>query len=296
MEHDVWDRKYNSGKTTGQRLFSPRLHWHKRFLFIKDRNVQILYQQQLKSYLTDLSGQLLRFAWNYCKTADVFGAAFRAQSSSPTLLLGRPCDGVLEGFAAGVVSSTYSTFILLLRGAEHTIAAHFLCPDGWKVSFISPEQRLLSHCDTGRPPTSHSPRTHTLWGSLYEQRVPSRTTRSVRATARVSLDWQCRLQRLLAARQTQERRFLRWSWIEWAHLSLSERALSESAWLCASAWVSLELQEPPETEAVRPAQPEQNPLFTFMTNERDPESFCCCSDNNIIQKLKTRWVCNCLLP
>lgn len=180
----------------------------------------------------------------------------RSQSSGPTLLLGRPCDGVLEGFAARVVSSTYSTSILLLRGAKHTIAAHFLFTDGWKVSFISPEQRLLSHSDTGRPLTSQSPRTHTLWGSLYEQRVPSRTTRSVRATARVSLDWQCRLQRLLAARQTQQRRFLTRSSMQWAHLSFSEPALSESAWLCVPAWVSLELQEPPETKPVRPAPPE----------------------------------------
>lgn len=184
------------------------------------------------------------------------GAHSRSQSSGPTLLLGCTCDGVFEGFAAGVVSSTHSTFILLLRGAKHTIAAHFLFTDGWKVSFISPEQRLLSHSDTGRPLTSHSPRTHTLWGSLYEQRVPSRTTRSVRATARVSLDWQCRLQRLLAARQTQKRPFLTRSSIQWAHLSFSEQALSESAWLRVSAWFSLELQEPPETKPVRPAPPE----------------------------------------
>lgn len=76
---------------------------------------------------------------------------------------------------------------------------------GRKFQLSPPEQWLLTHPDAGRPLTSHSPRTHTLWGSLYEQRVPSRTTRSVRATARVSLDWQCRLQRLLAVRQTQQR-------------------------------------------------------------------------------------------
>lgn len=179
----------------------------------------------------------------------------RSQSSGPTLLLGCPCDGVFEGFAAGVVSSTHSTFILLLRGAKHTITAHFLFTDGWKASFISAEQQLLSHPDTVRPLTSHSPRTHTLWGSLYEQRVPSRTTWSVRATARVSLDWQCRLQRLLAGRGTQQRRVLRSS-IQWAHHSFSEKALSESAWLCVSAWASLELQEPPETKPVRPASSE----------------------------------------
>ena len=46
--------------------------------------------------------------------------------------------------------------------------------------------------------TSHSPRTHTLWGSLYEQRVPSRTILCMKTTSRVSLDWQCRWQRLLA--------------------------------------------------------------------------------------------------
>lgn len=180
----------------------------------------------------------------------------RSQSSGPTLLLGCPCDGVLEGFAAGAVSSTHSTFILLLRGAEHTIAAHFLFTDGWKVSFIPPEQQLLSHSDTGRLLTSHSPRTHTLWGSLYEHRVPSRTTWSVRATARVSLDWQCRLQRLLAARQTQQWRFLTRLSIQWAQLWFSEQALSESAWLCVAAWVSLEVQEPLESKPVRPAPPE----------------------------------------
>lgn len=90
----------------------------------------------------------------------------RAESSGHTLLLGCPSDGVLEGFAAGVVSSTHSTFVLLLRGAEQAVTAHFLFTDRWKVSFFWPEWRLLSHSDTGRPLTSHSPRTHTLWGSL----------------------------------------------------------------------------------------------------------------------------------
>lgn len=50
--------------------------------------------------------------------------------------------------------------------------------------------------------TSHSPRTHTLCGSLYEQRVPSRTILCMKTTSRVSLDWQCRWQRLLAGKQT----------------------------------------------------------------------------------------------
>lgn len=40
--------------------------------------------------------------------------------------------------------------------------------------------------------------------------------------------------------------------IQWAHVSSSEWALSESAWLHVSAWVGLQLREPPETEAGRP--------------------------------------------
>ena len=50
--------------------------------------------------------------------------------------------------------------------------------------------------------TSHSPRTHTLWGSLYEHRVPSSTILCMLTTSRVSLDWQCSLQRSLAGRWT----------------------------------------------------------------------------------------------
>lgn len=53
------------------------------------------------------------------------------------------------------------------------------------------------------PLTSHSPSTHTLYGSLYEQRVPSRTVFCMETTPCVSLDWQCSWQRLLARIQTQ---------------------------------------------------------------------------------------------
>lgn len=102
--------------------------------------------------------KLLRFAWNDRQTDSE--QRCRSQSSSPTLLLGCPCDGVLEGFAARVVSSTHSTFILLLRGAKHTIAAHFLFKDERKVSFMPPEQRLLSHPDT-RKTTHLTLSTHT---------------------------------------------------------------------------------------------------------------------------------------
>lgn len=45
-----------------------------------------------------------------------------------TLFLGCACDGVLEGFAAGTVSSTHATLVLLLGGAHHTVAAHLLLP------------------------------------------------------------------------------------------------------------------------------------------------------------------------
>lgn len=51
--------------------------------------------------------------------------------------------------------------------------------------------------------TLHSPRTHTLCGSLYEQRVPSSTVVCMKTTSRVSLAWQCRWQRLLAGEERQ---------------------------------------------------------------------------------------------
>lgn len=115
------------------------------------------------------------------------------------------------------------------------------------------------------PLTSHSPRTHTLWGSLYEQRVPSRTTLCMKTTSRVSLDWQCRLQRLVAVKQTQAKvtkylmrrcqdgsssnQFLMSSSL--LHMWLfffSEWALSESTWYTHCLWVILQLHEPPETK------------------------------------------------
>lgn len=60
------------------------------------------------------------------------------------------------------------------------------------------------HLSRSHTLTSHSPRTHTLCGSLYEQRVPSRTILCMKTTSRVSLDWQCRWQRLLAGKQTEK--------------------------------------------------------------------------------------------
>lgn len=50
-----------------------------------------------------------------------------------TLFLGRARDGAFEGFAAGVVPPTHPTLVLLLRGADRAVAAHFLFMRTWKV-------------------------------------------------------------------------------------------------------------------------------------------------------------------
>lgn len=115
--------------------------------------------------------------------------------------------------------------------------------------------------------TSHSPRTQTLCGSLYEQRVPSWTILCIKTTSRVSLDWQWRWQRLLAGKQTQTRKevpsfktnvrvakpFLSSSFQPVCYYSLfSEWSLHESGWrsvsLCLSVWLILQLHKPPETK------------------------------------------------
>lgn len=102
--------------------------------------------------------------------------------------------------------------------------------------------------------TSHSPRTHTLCGSLYEQRVPSRTILCIKTTSRVSLDWQCRWQRLLAGKQTHKKcpNWVGFHLYNQYSFLFSEWALHESAWrcvsLCLSVWLMLQLHEPPETK------------------------------------------------
>ena len=119
----------------------------------------------------------------------------------------------------------------------------------------APEHTHLLSSAHKMPLTSHSPRTHTLCGSLYEQRVPSRTILCMKTTSRVSLDWQCRWQRLLAGKQTTFKMttslrkahspsILRTGGYSWC----CEWAPRESAWrcasLCLSAWVILQLHDP----------------------------------------------------
>lgn len=131
-----------------------------------------------------------------------------------TLFLGSACDGVFEDFAAGVVTTTHSTLVFLLRGAHHAITAHFLFTNTQSVQVglnMCSSQHTHTHTDI-KSLTSHSPRTHTLYGSLYEQRVPSRTILCMKTASLVSLDRQCRWQRLFAGRQTNIifKRLLHW--------------------------------------------------------------------------------------
>lgn len=110
-----------------------------------------------------------------------------------TLFLGRTCDGVFEGLAAGVVASTHSTIVLLLWGADDSVTSHFLLARTCGVwHMLISARAAVFHAAHVTPLTLHSPPTQTLCGSLYEHRVPSMTTVSVKTTVRVSLDWQCK--------------------------------------------------------------------------------------------------------
>lgn len=115
------------------------------------------------------------------------------------------------------------------------------CKQTWKFSTHAEQENLqVSPSHTWIQLTSHSPRTQTLWGSLYEQRVPSRTTLCMKNTLCVSLDWQCRLQRLVAVRHPQAKMTGRYICNQfWSHRYnkpdcvnfLNERSMSLSA-LC----------------------------------------------------------------
>lgn len=140
--------------------------------------------------------------------------------------------------------------------------------------------------------TSHSPRTHTLWGSLYEQRVPSRTTLCMKTTSRVSLDWQCRLQRLVAVRRTQTEmtQFFKRSCkngtfaihfddlifttnviicIFW--MSSPWVSMSHCVCLCESYYNYMSLQR--QNLAVHPSENEHFYCITFITDGHNPETF-----------------------
>lgn len=210
-----------------------------------------------------------------------------------TLFLGSTCDGVFEGFAAGVVSSTHSALVLLLRGADRSVTAHFLfMNDMESLTHVDLTRCSLSLSHTHMMSlTSHSPRTHTLCGSLYEQRVPSRTILCMKTTSRVSLDWQCRWQRLLAGKtkhkantqKVTQLAHLRW----WFHLyNRHGIVFLFSEW--ASPWVSVALcrlivsvcvthstttwASGDKTWQFIPARNEHSYFITFITHGHNPET------------------------
>lgn len=80
-----------------------------------------------------------------------------------TLFLGCSCDGILEGFAAGAVSSTDSTLVLLLGGAHHAVAAHLLLTveRAKKKKFSAGRREGLAAADAlGPSPHTRRARTH----------------------------------------------------------------------------------------------------------------------------------------
>lgn len=130
------------------------------------------------------------------------------------------------------------------------------------------------HLSRSHTLTSHSPRTHTLCGSLYEQRVPSRTILCMKTTSRVSLDWQCRWQRLLAGKQT-EKHMKKNSFPPHGYFLHSEWALHKSALRCVSSclsvWVILQ-QHGDKNLAVHPGENEHAYFITFITDQLNPEN------------------------